>query len=323
MGLTQDLESIREKTAQILDECNAVAKLMPADTLSDVPRLITEAGQVGYGEGEQAGYDTGYEYGAGDTRVMILQNTNPVIEKYTAPADTVGELPARIDEVHAVGVGVGKQAAYDAFWDAYQENGQRANYDRAFGGSGWTLSTAVPKYDIRPTSGYMMFAASAIEGDFDEWATACGIEADFSGCENCNYLFHTAKFDTLGVVDLSSATAIDSVFNSNALTTIRALTPPAIEMKNTCFNFSLKYLTVVGKFTRSARMQRCPLTRESIESVMTALSDDVTGQEVIFNLAAVNSVFETSEGAADGSTSDEWNTLVAGKPNWTITLAVS
>jgi hypothetical protein len=35
-------------------------------------------------------------------------------------------------------------------------------------------------------------------------------------------------------------------------------------------------------------------------------------------LRAVNKAFETSEGANDGKTSTEWETLIGTKTNWTI-----
>lgn len=40
----------------------------------------------------------------------------------------------------------GKQAEYDRFWDAYQQNGTRGSYSYAFGGVAWTDETLKPKY---------------------------------------------------------------------------------------------------------------------------------------------------------------------------------
>jgi hypothetical protein len=63
------------------------------------------------------------------------------------------------------------------------------------------------------------------------------------------------------------------------------------------------------------------LTKASITSAINGLNDSVTGKTVSFRLVAVNKAFETSEGANDGSTSAEWQSLVGTKPNWTISLA--
>lgn len=62
------------------------------------------------------------------------------------------------------------------------------------------------------------------------------------------------------------------------------------------------------------------LTKASFKSIIAGLADDVSGQTVELSKTAVNNAFETSEGAADGSSSAEWAALIATKPNWTIAL---
>ena len=42
----------------------------------------------------------------------------------------------------------GKQAQYDEFWNGYQQNGNKTNYNNAFYGYGWTPETYNPKYPI-------------------------------------------------------------------------------------------------------------------------------------------------------------------------------
>ena len=80
------------------------------------------------------------------------------------PSEIPGKIEAvyrtgRIDgetEAYALGWDDGKQAEYDAFWDAYQSYGEPKPYTNAFG-SMWTAELFKPKYDIRPTNAYMMF----------------------------------------------------------------------------------------------------------------------------------------------------------------------
>jgi hypothetical protein len=62
------------------------------------------------------------------------------------------------------------------------------------------------------------------------------------------------------------------------------------------------------------------LSKASITNVIEHLSPTATGQTATFAKYAVNKAFETSEGANDGSTSAEWNALIAPKSNWTISL---
>ena len=62
------------------------------------------------------------------------------------------------------------------------------------------------------------------------------------------------------------------------------------------------------------------LNKESLTSIINALSSDTTGLSITLSLTAVNNAFETSEGAADGSTSTEWINLIGDKSNWSISL---
>jgi hypothetical protein len=63
------------------------------------------------------------------------------------------------------------------------------------------------------------------------------------------------------------------------------------------------------------------LSKASIISVINALSDTTNALKVQLSKTAVNNAFETSSGVADGSTSEEWTTLIATKANWTIALS--
>lgn len=56
----------------------------------------------------------------------------------------------------------GKQAQYDEFWDAYQQNGSRYNYNNAFFGIGWVSKTYKPKYPITVKYGAGIFQQSQI-----------------------------------------------------------------------------------------------------------------------------------------------------------------
>ena len=57
----------------------------------------------------------------------------------------------------------GRQAEYDGFWDAYQENGNRYHWNNAFGNKGWNEKTYNPKYPINKiTYAGNMFQTSQI-----------------------------------------------------------------------------------------------------------------------------------------------------------------
>lgn len=98
-------------------------------------------------------------------------------EEGILPAD----MPMEIESIEA------GDNFYDIFWDIYQDNGTRTNYDYAFAGTAnWKNSIFEPKYwqalgDGTITSALNMFAAgrtSRIEYDLD-----------FSNSTNCTGLF--------------------------------------------------------------------------------------------------------------------------------------
>lgn len=62
------------------------------------------------------------------------------------------------------------------------------------------------------------------------------------------------------------------------------------------------------------------LSKTSIESIISCLLPDASGKTLTLSKVAVDAVFETSEGADDGSSSAEWLALVAAHSNWTISL---
>ena len=64
----------------------------------------------------------------------------------------------------------------------------------------------------------------------------------------------------------------------------------------------------------------CPLDKLSIKDTVNHLSSSVTGKTLTLKKSAVDTAFETVQGANDGSTSAEWIALKASVSNWTITL---
>ena len=278
MSLKQDLDTINTATQKLRYDCNAVIGkyLNPVDVLAELPSRIEDVHGVGYTAGNDDGFATGQQIG------------------------------------HDSGVEVGMRQAYDAFWDTYQVNGTRVHYAGAYSGVGWTGELFKPKYDMKPQSAEWMFCYSRIPGDLDEILEQQGVTLDFSECRNFSYAFYDCRFTAIGTVDCSKATTSRPyLFGARTIVTVRNFIPPNFEMSYNHFGSGLKNLTVGGTITKTANFRESPLSRESIESVMAALSDNVTGQTVTFKKTAVEEAFTT----------EEWETLVATKPNWTIAKA--
>ena len=86
--------------------------------------------------------------------------------------------------------------------------------------------------------------------------------------------------------------------------------------------FQLQNLTIEGIIGQNGFNVQwsTKLSKASITSIINALSETTSGLTVTLSKTAVNNAFETSAGAADGSTSEEWTTLEGTKTNWTISL---
>ena len=230
-------------------------------------------------------------------------------------------------EAGAAQGGGGSDSFYDTFWDAYQYNGNRNNYEYAFAGAlnttiitGWTDDNFKPKFPIKPTRAQNMFYSSKIQ------KSPYLKIIDFSSCQAFTQCFYSSEIEELGVVDCGACVAgfpMTNVFaGCKNLHSIEKFIPPrSTAAFNTTFGgcTALVNITVEGTFLVTVSFgDSALLNKSSLTSIGNALSNTVTGKTLTLSLAAVNKAFETSVGANDGSTSAEWLALVATKPNWTI-----
>lgn len=255
---------------------------------------------------EQRVYDAGYEKGKADGG--------------GGGGYTDGDLDASYNE----GYDDGRQAEYDAFWNAYQMNGTRYNYQYgAFGGVGWTDETFKPKYPIKPKYPYGMF-------------TGCNItkikDIDFSIATDLKQtMYQCTSLKEVGVVNAPLATSALMCFNGDyALHTIeKMVVGEQCTFDQTFINCSaLKNIVFEGIIGNNIDFRWSTLlTRASIESIVNHLSDAATGKTLTLSEAAVDEAFKGGTSAADPSTTTEmgsgtvdWFDLYMSKQNWTITL---
>lgn len=244
----------------------------------------------------------------------------------TEPLSFPEGMAGEVDAVYEAG----KKAEYDAFWDAYQNNGVALDYSRAFS-SMWTVDIFRPKYDIIATSAYMIFGGNRMKIDLVKYLADLGVSLDLSQAVNTQYMFQATAFTRIGVVDVRASTnsrPLDTAFaNSANLVSIDKIylkTGTAGEFNNTFAGcIALENVEFEGEIANDGLNMGWSqkLSKASILSILNALSTTSTDKTVTFSMTAVNNAFETSEGSADGSTSEEWTTIIATKPNWTIALA--
>lgn len=181
----------------------------------------------------------------------------------------------------------GKKSEYDAFWDAYQSNGNRRNYAHAFAGPAWGCDVFKPKYPIRFND--VNINSRTAYGVFNWHGRANAnyvldlstIDIDFSGCMSLNLAFSNSRVDNI-TIDGSNLNTMDNAFNGsdggNTITTINIkITDKCTSMYN-AFNYCRLLTNLI--FTEDSVIaanialgQSDKLTTESIDSIINALQD--------------------------------------------------
>lgn len=210
----------------------------------------------------------------------------------------------------------GQKSEYDRFWDAYQQNGKRRLYNAAFAGHGWTNETFKPKYDIVALNGASLFINNLkFSGDLAAHLENLGITLDLSAATTVISCFEGCKLiERLPEINISSAGTLSRLVFSQCevLHTIDAFVVAETNVFTNTFQkcYALQHLIIKGVIANDINLSDCPLTRESILSVLSALSVTATGKTATFKKTAVNAAFST----------EEWDELAATKPNWRIDL---
>lgn len=192
----------------------------------------------------------------------------------------------------------GMQTSYDRFWDDFQQKGSRMSYQYAF--ETWSDALFYPKYDMILTSAVGMFTSCNIT-NLKQRFIDCGVVLDTSKISNFSYMFAYSRSIThIPTLNVGQATTLYYTFqNCSALEEIRL---EGVLGQSIDFKHSTK------------------LSHDSIVSIINALSTTTSEIAVTLSKTAVNTAFETSAGAGDGSTSEEWLALTNTKTNWTINL---
>jgi hypothetical protein len=209
----------------------------------------------------------------------------------------------------------GKQEEYNAFWDRYQENGTRTAYSYAFTHTFWNDETFKPKYPFNPTTAAFFIILTDIED-----LTREDISLNFSKCNwFSNGIYKNNKLKALPNIDCSAMTrsggALSLGFAENPLLETLTITSSSSTVwdKTTFQNdIGLKNLEingVIGKSNFDVHWSVL-LTKQSITSIINALSTTTNGLYVAISKTAKENAF----------TAEEWATLIATKQNWTISL---
>ena len=183
----------------------------------------------------------------------------------------------------------GKSDEHKAFWNEVGNNGTRTSWRYAFAGYGWTDTNFKPPQTITPSDARYMFQNSSI-AHIDE------TQVDFTTTTEMRDAFNSC----VSLESLSLKISGNKTFNTSTFLDCLALTNLTIIGTIQSANFNLQYSPALSK--------------DSIISVVNALSSSTSGLTVTLSSVAVANAFE------DGTSSQEWLNLIATKTNWTISL---
>ena len=173
---------------------------------------------------------------------------------------------------------------YDAFWDMFQENGNRTDYRYAFAYTKWNDDVFNPKYPLK----FVGDATYAFVGTAFVWADKV-LQIDMSEATSCYWTFRNNKFTKMGKCDFSSATIIDGIFSlCSNLESIEEIVSTENLSWTDAFRYcnKLKDISFGGVVGKSISFSDCSLlTNASVQSVIDHLKDltGATAQTLTFH----------------------------------------
>ena len=171
----------------------------------------------------------------------------------------------------------GRQAQYDDFWDAFQQNGTKTNYAYAFYGAGWNEAIFRPKYDIVATLLVQTFYNSPIK-DLTSILEKQGVALDTSNCTSLSFAFAHTKITNIPKINMSACTNSSSTFvTSTSLVRIEGI----VSSEKTVFDKStfqnctaLEHCIFEGTIASSINLQwSTKLDLESLGSLFRCLKN--------------------------------------------------
>ena len=219
------------------------------------------------------------------------------------------EMASGVSEVYEAGI--------KSFWDTYLElmrNGFEVPY--LFSGASWNSKTFYPTEDIVPKK-----ASHYLFQNFSWWTAPyidlaqrleeCRVVLDTSQCTGFALSFANCFVTRLPKIDVRSATSLDRTFQGDrVLETIDelALKDDGTNTFSNTFqtDISLSNIKISGVIGRSVSFADCPLTVESMKSIITHLKDySGTTSELTYSLTLSSASKLALE--AEGATSPNGN----------------
>lgn len=232
-----------------------------------------------------------------------------------------GELPEKITGVYEAG----QNAEWSEFWNAFQANGSRTNYQYAFYRTYWNDKNFKPKYDIvckgNATSVFHLCGVTDLATILKE----CGVTLDTSGATNVSNFLYGSSITHLPALDLTGISKLDSfAASSSDLHTI-----DKIILKNDgsqtftsnpfyqCPN--LANFVIEGVIGTSFYIQYCnKLTPETMKSIILHLANyKGTDNEGVYSVKFASTCWTALEADSKAPNGGTWKEYVQTTLGWT------
>lgn len=249
---------------------------------------------------------------------------------------TLSELEGKVDpELYDNGFADGRQAEYDAFWDAFQDYGNRTDYRNAFRGAYWNAQNLNPKYTFKVVEGTAMFSGCYFsQKNYNDLLDISHIELDVSQATSLSQMFRNAKVNQATLICGAGMTNLSQAFMKDEQGAIRGMDITLLVPNANCdwtnaFAYhnvrSLNLLegTVIGTNGFNVRWAT-GLSKANIKSIIQALSPNTSGLTVTLSQTAVDNAYAERDAdggiTLSGSATPAWAIDVAYRSNWTISL---
>ena len=206
---------------------------------------------------------------------------------------------------------------YDEFWDSVQENGTRTEYNYSFCHTTWTDAIFKPKYNMQPTKASYMFTQSRIT-DLQAALDRAGVTLDFSKLTSAHMTrsFDGSDITRIGVVNLADAGLINTFFaGATELKTIDKLVLSesntlGAKMFENCTK--LENITIDGTIADSLDMSMCPLSVDSMKSVISHLKN-ILGFDYTRTIKLSQDCWQKLDAAGGQPYGDSWAAYYEGR----------
>lgn len=264
-----------------------------------------------------------------------MSTTTELLQELSANNQKLDTLNTRLEQT-LNGGDTGGKGYYDEFWDKYQENGTRVNYQYAFYGTGWDDVTFNPKHSfpegVKVTNTFAQSNIRNFKGILERNGIYLNLRAQTQGLAS---LFASSKVEHIGrIIYPDIVPTVQSMLSyCTELHTIDELhlSEDGSTVLTDIFRGggqSLVNITITGVIGQNGfnLQYSTNLSKASITNIIEHLSVDTLNLVLTLSKAAVNKAFESSPGANDGSTANnnegtvEWQTLKATRSNWDYVL---